>query len=306
MCAINLLIKFLNINAKKYDMALGFGILLAFCALFSWAFGDFLIQRSTRKVGDVQTLAIIGIVGSIGLLPFIIKDFPLLGYKENIILLASLDTLTFVDAILNFEALKEGKLSIIDVVMEIELPVTAVLSYIILKEYLTTMQLIIVASIFIGIILIATKSFSHWKTKIEKGVWIALATAVLMGVVNFMTAVSSKKISPLMAIWFPWMIYGVISLIVIWRREGLKNFAVHVKEYKWLLLMTGIMDTAAWVFYAYATKNNNISIITAITESYPAIAMFLGLWLNKECIKWHQYAGAGLALAGSIILSLTI
>ena len=70
--------------------------------------------------------------------------------------------------------------------------------------------------------------------------------------------------------------------------------------------MTGIMDTVAWIFYAYATQNNSISIITAITECYPAIAIFLGLILNKEEIKWHQYTGAGLALIGSIILATTI
>ena len=287
-------------------MILAFGVLLAFAAMLCWAFGDFLIQRSTRHVGDVQALAVIGIVGSVGLLPFVIKDFALLNSTSNIILLSSLGIIVFIDAILNFEALKQGKLSIVEVILEIELPVTVVLSFFFFKEYLSALQLTIIACVFFGIILIATKSFHHWKTKFEKGVWIAFATALLMGVVNFMTASSSKRISPLMAVWFPWVLFTIITLVVISRREGLADFGHNIKEFRWLLLMTGIVDTIAWVFYSYAVFKNPISIITAITESYPAIAMFLGLWLNKEKIKWHQYAGAGLAIAASILLSMTI
>jgi uncharacterized membrane protein len=66
----------------------------------------------------------------------------------------------------------------------------------------------------------------------------------------------------------------------------------------------GIFDTIAWICYAYAVLDHQISIITAITESYPAIALFLGLWFNKEKILWHQYIGAALALIGSFILAL--
>ena len=64
----------------------------------------------------------------------------------------------------------------------------------------------------------------------------------------------------------------------------------------------GIFDTLAWVFYAFAVSQNEISITTAITESYPAIALFLGIKFNKEKIKWHQYLGAVLALVLSFVL----
>ena len=53
-------------------------IFAAFCAMLLWALGDFLIQRSTRKIGDLESLAFIGIIGSVALIPFIIGDFSLL------------------------------------------------------------------------------------------------------------------------------------------------------------------------------------------------------------------------------------
>ena len=287
-------------------MIIEISILFAFAAMLSWAFGDFFIQHSTRKIGNLGTLTVIGIVGTIGLIPFIFHDLKLLVSTPNLILVISLGLITFVTAMLDFEALKEGKLSIIDVIFEIELPVTVTLSMIFFKESLTGWQIAIVASMLLGMILIATKSFHHWKTRLEKGVLFAFFAAVLMGVVNFMTATSSKNISPIMAVWAPWVIFTVVCLLAIWQREGIGTFGKNIVQYKWLLLLTGFLDTMAWIFYALATYKYEIAIITAITECYPAVAMFLGLWLNKEKIKWYQYFGAILALGGSIILALTV
>ena len=157
----------------------------------------------------------------------------------------------------------------------------------------------------LGLILIATKSFSHWKTKLERGAILALLSAFLMGLTNFLTAKSSRSVSPMMAVWVPWVIFTVISIIIIIRRGDVRKFGANIIQFKWLLLITGIIDTLSWVFYAYATRSYDVAIITAITECYPAVAMFLGLWLNKENIRWYQYVGAVFALAGSIILALT-
>ncbi len=47
------------------------GIGLAFVAMLCWGLGDFLIQRSTRKIGDWETLFIISAFGTGILLPFV-------------------------------------------------------------------------------------------------------------------------------------------------------------------------------------------------------------------------------------------
>ncbi|TSC57963.1 MAG: hypothetical protein Greene041679_205 [Parcubacteria group bacterium Greene0416_79] len=40
-------------------MSITVGIGLAFVAMLSWGIGDFLIQKSTRKIGDTETLFLI-------------------------------------------------------------------------------------------------------------------------------------------------------------------------------------------------------------------------------------------------------
>jgi len=287
-------------------MEIEVSLIFAFAAMLSWGIGDFLIQKSTRKVGDIESLAFIGIIGALMILPFAISDFHLLFSLPNLILLVALGIITFIAALFDFEALKEGKLSIIDVIIELELPITIFLGFIFFKDTLSLFQVLIISFIFLGIVLIATKSFSHWKIRLQKGILMALVAAIGMGVINFLTAASSKKISPLMAVWFPWLIFSVLCLFFIWKREGFSKFVKHGKKFKWLVLAMGIFDTLAWIFYAFAVFKEEISIITAITESYPAIALFLGVWINKEKIKWYQWLGAFLALMASFILAFSV
>lgn len=280
--------------------------LLALGAMLFWGIGDFLIQRSTRRVGDVQSLAFIGIIGAVGLTPFVIKEIPLLFSLSNMMLLLFLGIVTFFVALFYFEALKKGKLSVIEVIVELELPVTIVLGFIFFRETLSILQMFFISLIFIGIVLMATKSFEHFKTRLERGALLALISAIGMGIVNFLTAASSKQISPLMAIWVPWIIVFVMCIIYVAKREGLKKIFTNSLKFKYLILFMGIFDTIAWLFYAFAVRNNEISIITAITESYPAIGLFLGILINREKIRWYQYFGAFIALVLSFILALTL
>jgi uncharacterized membrane protein len=87
-------------------------------------------------------------------------------------------------------------------------------------------------------------------------------------------------------------------------RKRLSRMLVNLGRFKGLILTMGVFDTAAWTFYALATFRGEISIITAITESFPAIAIMLGITVNKEKVVWHQYVGVAAALAFSFVLAM--
>ena len=186
------------------------------------------------------------------------------------------------------------------------MPVTIVLGFVFFKETLSLLQFLIISSVFIGIVLVATKSFSHWKTRLEKGVLLAFFAAISMALVNFLMTKSTRQISPSITILGVWVITAVFALFFVWEREGFKKLIKNGIKFKWVILAMGIFDTLAWLFYILATLKNEISITTAITESFPAIALFLGVWINKEKIKWYQWLGAGIALAASISLAFFV
>lgn len=289
-------------------MSFEFGVIAAFGAMLFWGFGDFLIQRSARRIGDVESLAFISIIGALGLFPFVLPELPTLFTIPNIVLLSFVGLVGFVVAIINFEALKEGKLSVMEVLFEIELPITAMLGFLFFRESVSLLQMGIISLVFIGIVLISIDSFSLKKhsKKIEKGALLAILTAAGFALLNFLTAYGSKEISPLMVIWLPWVVIAIISLLFIGRREGFKRLSKNGFRFERLVLVMGIIDTLGWLSYAFALQANTLTIATAISESYPAIALFMGIWINREKILPHQYAGAALALAASLVLGMAV
>ncbi len=283
-------------------------LIFAFLAMLCWGVGDFLIQRNTRKIGNVESLLFIGLIGAIGLLPFVWNDIGLLLEWQNFLLIGFLGIMTLIAGLLNFEALKEGKLSVIEVVLEIELPITILLGLIFFGEILSLKQWIIISLIFIGILMMAIKKthFKNMRRFLEKGVLIGILGAIGMGLINFLTAASSRQISPVIAIWGPAVIFSIFCFLIILRREGLVKVVNNLKRYRWLIIGMGVFDTLAWLSYAYATFEGEIAIITAITESYPVIGLILGLWLNKEKENWHQYVGAALTIISAVLLAMSV
>ena len=289
-------------------MILELSVLAAFGAMLCWGFGDFFIQRSTRESGDIESLAFIGIIGAVLLLPFVFLELPLLFSIPNLIFLSFIGIVTLVAALLNFQALKEGKLSVIEVLFEIELPVTVILGMYFFGEMLSTPQIAAILLILAGIALISLTALSkqHYLKRFEKGVLLAVVGAVAMAFLNFFTAAGSRMVSPVLSVWVPCVTFTIICLILIWKREGFPKFVKNAKKFKFDILGMGIFDTLAWLLFAIAVLEKELAITIAITESYPAIALLLGVFVNKEKIKPHQYLGALIALLASIALAFLV
>ena len=289
-------------------MSLEFSILFAFGAMLCWGLGDFLIQKCVRKIGNIESLAYIGIIGIIILTPLIFMDLKLLNSLSNLLVLLLLGIITFLAAVLDFQALMVGKLSVIEIIFEIELPITIVLAFIFFKETFSLIQILLMILIFLGVILMAVESgyFKKHLKSLEKGVFLGFLSAIGMVFVNFFTAVSSKNVSALMAVWFPWLIFTIICLFYIIYKKTFSKFVDNGIKFRWIVLSMGIFDTLAWLFYALAVSQKELGIVTSITESYPAIALFLGVYFNKERIEWHQYLGALIALSCSFILGFIL
>jgi drug/metabolite transporter (DMT)-like permease len=282
-------------------------IAAALGAMLCWGFGDFIIQKATRKIGDMEALAWIGVLGSIGLLPFVWHDLYLVLNGSNLLVLSILGIVAFIIGIINFEALKRGKISVVEVILEAELPVAVLLGLFFFRESLSGIQIFLILLVFAGIILIALEPGQIKKRHFfEKGALLALVAAVGYGLIDFLTAVGAKTISPLLTIWFTWVIFTIICLFYMAWHGELGHFFRDAKQYKTLVLSMGIIDTLAWILFAIAVRNNELAITVAITESYPAIGLMLGVLINKEKVVAHQYAGAIIAVVASFAMGLFI
>ena len=123
------------------------GVIFALVAFLTWGFGDFFIQRTARVIGVWKALFFIGGTGAVFLLPFVIKDLPLLNV-QSVFLLLGVTFIVTIASLFDFEALVQGKISIIDPLISLELPLTVGLSIFWANEQLDTTQFVLVVMVF--------------------------------------------------------------------------------------------------------------------------------------------------------------
>jgi len=288
------------------------GIVAAVIAFLGWGFGDFMIQRSIRKIGTLETLFVICASGGIILLPFVWSDLPYLFSHGHAMRLLTLTTLTgLFSAMLNFEAYKQGKLAVIEPVMSFELVITALFGIFLIGEQIRLVQLLLMAAVFVGILLtmltVYEKRWWHlgsYRKKIEKGVLLALVGAVIMSGYNVYTGLASQATNPLIAIWYTHFGIGLILFVwFVFRRKVAVVVRTSISAWR-MVGLASVLDNVAWLGFATAVLVLPISVTIGITESYVALAAVLGMILNRERLRKHQYVGMSLAIISGIILAI--
>ena len=283
------------------------GVIFAVAALFSWGIGDFLIQRTTRKIGDWEALFVIVFFGAIILSPFVYADLFASFTDSTFIIMITMSVVMLFAAILDFEALKKGKLAIAEPFLALEVPVTTVLAFAVVNEGLQATEIFLVTTLIIGLVLVSVKSH-HFKRKIwlEKGVLLMAIGATLMGIANFLMGFASRITNPLLANWFLDVGISAICIFYIILNHRTGKLVNDFKKNKKLILAVSIFDNAAWISFAIATTMIPIAIAIALSESYIALAVLLGILKNKEIIERHQKIGLITATASTVLLAVIV
>lgn len=282
------------------------GILFTLLALFSWGIGDFLIQRSARQFGDWVALFFITAFGSIVLFPFVYKDLgPLLLNQHAFLILLAAGMIMTLAAYFNFEALRVGKISVIEPIFAFEIAIVGILSAAFFHEYLTPVQLVLVLAVMVGIFLVSARSLHHFKNITwEKGLILAILGTVAMGVTDFMYTDGGRLTNPLLVNWFTSLVIAIISLAFLWMEGRTKDIIKDLKSNPRLAVSVSFLDNLAWVAYIYAALYVPLAIVTSISESYIVLAALLGMKFNKEKLKLHQQLGFILTITAAILLAL--
>jgi len=282
------------------------GIIFAIIAMFAWGFGDFLIQKSTKKIGVWTTLFIITLTGFLVLTPFALKNAAsLFTFGRNIFIVGGIAYL--IAAFLDLEALKKGKLDVVEPIWSFEIVSAALLAFLFLGERITCFQIVFVILLIISLVLVSLKSLNFDKRfLVEKGVYLAFVAAVTMGIANFLIGVGSRNIDPITMKWGMDLFLAVGSFIFVLKNKELKGFSKKIKQNKKTILFMSLFDNSAWLAFGFAMALAPISIAVAISESYIIIAVLLGYFVNKESLRKHQIIGLILALISAIYLATSL
>lgn len=281
------------------------GIGLAFVAMFFWGFGDFMIQKFARKIGDWESLFYISILGAVILLPFIYGELPsvLLNLNELLILLLASFTLLLA-ALLDFETLKKGKIAVAEPIFALEIPISALLAFFIISEGIGLVQITLIMGLVIALVLVSLKRYRMGKRAwLEKGVVIAILGSIFMGVTNFMFGIGARITSALMINWFTSLFLAIACLVYLASKSKLHRLRLDMNKQKVLLLGMCVFDNGAWIAFAYSMVFAPIAISVSISQCYIIITVLLGVFVAREKLKTHQKVGIILAIAFAIALA---
>lgn len=284
------------------------GILFAFLAVLAWGVGDFLIQRSARKFGDWTALFYVTAFAAIALLPFVFFNLPkLLSNPAGLLILIVASFVILVAGLLDFQALKIGKLSVVEPIYAFEVPIAALLAGFFVSEWLSFWEILLIVTLMLGIFLISVKTWKTFKNiHLEKGVILAILATIGMGGVNVLFGVGSRSTDPLMINWFTSMFMAIVTGCYLTYNNHWHKVKSDWLENKKLIFSVGIFDAVAWVAYSFTTLYLPIGIATGITESYIGLASLLGVIFNKEKLKRHQWAGFFITITSAIILAILV
>jgi drug/metabolite transporter (DMT)-like permease len=281
------------------------GILFALLAMLFFGFGDFLIQRSTRKVGDWETLFLITFFGNLILLPFIWSDvgYVFSGKAEGLPIVLGAGIVILCAALLEFESLRKGKLSVVESAFSFEIPTTVLCAYIFLGEKLALIQIVILFVLIIGLFLVSYRGTLTKRVLFEKGAVLSIIAASIMGIANFFVGWGARETTPLLVNFFINLVSLVGSgIFLLWKGRFLNIFRDLARHPRTLVPMV-ILDNAAWVAFAFSLALAPIGIATALSESYIIVTVLLGLFVNKEKLQRHQKMGLLLAVTCAILLA---
>lgn len=280
------------------------GVVYALVALIGWGFGDFFIQKSIRRIGLHETLFIVAAGASVALAPFVWQEALLLSLRD-ILMLTGVSLIMYAYSFVLFSALKRGKLSVVESVSGLELPLTVLLSIFIAQETLSFGQGVLVGAVIVGIFLAVTKNVNHLRGRsaFEKGAWLAFGAVMLSSLTNFLVGISAKQISPLLAIWVIHCILMALRGAVLLYLGNVGKLVRCVRANPVLGVSAVVCDNAAWVGFALAVPLIGIAVTTTISESYIALAALLGIFVNGERLRVHQFVGASIAIIGVIVFT---
>jgi len=281
------------------------GIGLAFVAMLCWGFGDFLIQRSTRKLGDWETLFFMTAFGAVVLLPFVWKSLPTAFENRAFTILMLTSFILFIAALIDFEALKEGKLAVVEPIWSFEVPTAAFLAFFIIGERISGLQIFLVITLIVFLMLVAFREKKITKKLfMEKGVYLAFLGAVLMGSANFFMGWSGRVTDPLMVNFFTDAFIMILTGLYLIAKGRFLSLGRDLKNGYQILLPMSIADKVAWIAFVFSMTLAPIAIATALSESYIIIAVLMGLFVNREKILAHQKVGLVGAVVTVIVLSV--
>ena len=278
-------------------------------AAIGWGLADLFAAFSGRRIGSWATVVLAQFAASVLMTIVLLAVRPSWNGFSDVLPVLAVNTIFIVVAYLTlYRALEIGRIAVISPVLASYAVIPVLLAVVLLDESLSGVQITGIAITILGAILTSTdlRALREGTHTMPKGLPWAFASVVLFGVATYTIGWASQRTDPVPVLWFERVtaaaVFGLGALVFRFRR----GFALTQRPLPvaavGLAFALGSVDVGGTLSYAYGASVGLVSIVTAVSATYPLIPVFGGIKLFGEWPSGTQYAGVAMVVAGLLLL----
>ncbi len=283
-----------------------FGLVTA----LGWGFADLFAALSGRRIGSWATVVLANASAATVISVVLIAVQPSFEGMDRVLVWLVPNSLLVVLAYLSlYRALELGPLAILSPLLASYALIPILLSVALLEESLTSLQVAGTAVTMIGAMLTSVdlRAVRAGTARIPEGLAWGVAAALLFGVATFTIGWAAQEVSAIPVLWvarttaFGVFLLGALALKLLRGR----TFAAPVPVSAFALpIALGAVDVLGTLSYSYGAEVGLVSVVSAVSATYPVIPVFGGIRLLGERPAPSQYGGVALVITGLVLLGV--
>jgi transporter family protein len=280
-------------------LSVGYGV----GTMIGWGFGDFLAKRVVGHIGYYRLLLYTQLVGLAPVILLAALYTPLVpSSKTTISLVIGTGICTFSAMFFFYKGLQAGKASIITPVASTSAIVSIALSFAILGETLSLLQIACIGMTFTGVLVITMKSDSDGRSR--AGIPYALACMLAAGLGSVLIKLVSVDIGEIATLFFNRVSVLLILLAIVpFLRKPLPAKA-HTGTHRKSIIVIGLAEFAGFFSFVLGVSIGMVSITAPLSSASPAVTVVLAQTFLGERLVQIQKMAVVLVVTGIILLSI--
>jgi bacterial/archaeal transporter family protein len=277
--------------------ALGFGVADLFGAV------------STRRIGVPVTLFVIQVVDVAALSVLLLTPLPGALEAEGAAWVAifaggALGTISF---FCFYRALQLGPVAVVSPVFASYASISVILSVILIGERLSPLATLGVVGTLVGVVL-ATVGTAAAETPVRSssgGIPYALAATLAWGIATYLIGRYAQQTGWFLPVYGSRVVefVGVGAALVLLRAIG-RPIRVPRPQDAAIAAGAGLADVTAVALFARGSQVGLVSIVSAVSATFPLVLITAGVTLFRERPTLAQWVGALTTVAGLVVLAL--
>lgn len=285
-------------------------------AAFGWGLADLLAALSGRRIGSWATVVIAQLSSAAAITIVLVIVRPDLGRLGEVAWWLVPNAALAAGAYLTlYRALELGPVAVVSPVLASYAVIPVLLAVVLLGESLRGLQVAGVIVTIGGAVLTSTdaRALRAGTHAMPAGLPWGVVSAFLFGIATYVLGWASQRAGWLPTLWLARVtaatIFGVAAIVVLLvkgrgRAPVAGRSAVGASALAFAVML-GMVDLGGTVSYSRGSEIGLVSIVTAVSATYPLIPVFGSVALFGERPAPNQYAGVAMVIAGLMLLGLS-